>query len=73
MSEKVQSNASSIKTVGELIEALKKEDPNKKVSLLIEFDGQWEDSLREIISTKDRIILMGLERICPEYEEINKK
>ena len=73
MSEQVPSNFAKIKTVGELIQALSKIDPSKPVNLLIEYSSQYEDSLREIIETKDRVILMGLERLCPEYEALNKK
>ena len=33
------------------------------VRLMIEFDKQYEDSLREVICHKDYVLLMGLERI----------
>lgn len=73
MSENIPPNFGSIKTVKDLIEALSKLDPNKPVSLLVEFDGQYEDSLRNIIDTNNRVVLMGLERLCPEYEALNPK
>ena len=71
--EQVPPNFPKIKTVGELIERLKSLDPQLPVSLMIEFEGQYEDSLREVIELNNRVVLMGLERICPEYRRLNPK
>lgn len=71
--EKLPSFVGPALTVKDLMERLSKLDPNLRVSMIIEFDGQWEDSVREVIQARDRIVLMGVERLCPEYERLNPK
>ena len=79
--ETVPSSSPSKKTVGELIDELSTLPRDLPVSLLIEFDSQYEDSLRGIVvatmtsdeSKTQRVILTGLERFDPSYERANEK
>ena len=76
--EKVQKDWPDTKTVGDLIDMLNKYPRDVPVSLWIEFDSQYQDSLREVATTSkdgivDHVTLMGLERICPEYRHANKE
>lgn len=82
--EKIPDNWPAPKTVGDLKKALANFDDNLPVKLYTEFEIAHQDSLREICSTvsyKDgvkekgkvsEVILMGMERLCPEYRRANK-
>lgn len=83
--ENLPKNAPKEMTVRELeakLATIKNKD--LPIQLVIEHGSQYADTLREVIVSRryikgddegedTMVILMGLERLCPEYEEVNPK